>query len=519
MKKLIYLLFAVTLLMLTVCVASADVLNDPNGDRYIIVTYPDGAQSEKLYLRKDLIGTYEVYGQPEQVIGATPPQLYDDAQGQWRYLGYSRDKMPFSNPVFRKDPGSFPVTEREYIARPQNIYDSGCANITQYITDEDWPSIYSQIQQYAISQGYPADAFWNDMSYYGVITSSLNGNQGALKVLFYRQGDSPSNWRYETIPNLIVKIPDYYTQFSWNVPQRFTPGETINFTLNAGQLVNYDFSFLKANISVYMVADSLITILSEDRNFSSGTDTINFSVTMPNAGSVTLIAVINRNGLNGNYAIDERNYGNNVSQIVLENSQEISAPAPPPLPEPVLSGNLSADSIELLNENMTPHSGNTEVNKPYKVRARFSSTFNEAGWVKLRLCVWKEAGWMDEKQAEYVYMQPYSTIEKVWDYRGGAEKNVLYATVNYKYTSSWIGEPYNGVMEKNYLDNEKHIDVTGIIGDVVPPTSSGWKYSLYYHPMRYHEVPIIEKESVIGWKKVKYIKDDTEYEVRVHLIE
>ena len=81
MKKLTYLLFAVTLLVLTVCVAPAEVLTDPNGDRYIIVTYPNGTQSEKLYLRKDLIGTYEVYGQPEQVVGATPPQLYDQDSG------------------------------------------------------------------------------------------------------------------------------------------------------------------------------------------------------------------------------------------------------------------------------------------------------------------------------------------------------------------------------------------------------------------------------------------------------
>lgn len=325
MKKLIYLLFTITILMLTVGVSSAEVPSDENG-QYIYVTYPDGAQSEKLYLRKDLIGTYEVFGQPEQVIGATPPQLYDDAQGQWRYFGYSRTGVPFSNPAFRKDPGSFPVTEREYIKSPESISNSGCDYIKRYITDEDWPFIYQQIQQYAMSQGYPADAFLNDMSYYGAVASSMSGNRGALKVLFYRRGDSPSNWRYETIPNLIVKLPDYYVQFTGAIPQKFTPGETLNFNLNAGQLVNFDFSFLLANISVYMVADSVKTVFAKDQAFSSGTDTMSFSVTMPNAETVRLIAVANKTDLNGNYFIPETNYGNNVSQIVLENSQKTQAP-------------------------------------------------------------------------------------------------------------------------------------------------------------------------------------------------
>ncbi|MBP7330773.1 MAG: hypothetical protein BWY65_00130 [Firmicutes bacterium ADurb.Bin373] len=49
---------------------------------------------------------------------------------------------------------------------------------------------------------------------------------------------------------------------------------------------------------------------------------------------------------------------------------------------------------------------------------------------------------MEELTSGYVYMQPNTTIERVWDFTGGTEEVTLYASINCKYGDSWAGEPF-----------------------------------------------------------------------------
>jgi hypothetical protein len=183
--------------------------------------------------------------------------------------------------------------------------------------------------------------------------------------------------------------------------------------------------------------------------------------------------------------------------------------------------NLAVTNLELLDQNGNPVSGTVEVNKPYKVRATFNSSFDFGGWAKVRFYVKREAGWMELKNEESVYFDPKGTVQKTWDWTGMREKVTLIATVAYRWwdqQSRWVEEPFGGKTEATYDDNKMELDVRG----EPPPTPPlSWAYPLYYHPMRWKEIPIYEEyaEPIYGWKKVPFVKEEPNAKKRVRLTE
>jgi len=507
--------------------ADAGIQEDENG-KYITHYYPGQSAPTRLYLRTELLAQgYEVYGQPEQVLYASPPQEYDDQQGQWRYLGYTSRNVPFSNSNFRNDPGVFPPDEREYIENP---WDSIGQCEKPNINPEDWDAIYAQIQAFAVAKGYDINAFPNDMKYYGFLTNSFNGNKGALRVFFYRRGYSNSNWRYETIENLILKYPDYSIEFKGNIPQQFTPGETLTLNLKFGQSVEYDFSFITAPIRVYLVYDGKQQQLySKDLPYGANqSESAEISFTVPDTQSVTIKAVINAYELNGNFATAEHNYNNNTCQATLYRSaglpqvpsepSEPSQPSEPSEPSepPTSFQNLSVTNLELLNANGQPVSGSVEVNKQYQVRATFNSTFNISGWATARFYVRRNSG-MVFKGSKNIYFEPNSSTQITWDWTGMTEKVSLVATIDYRWweqQNKWVEELFEGGEENTYSDNKMERNVAGTDMPGGPPTAITWGYPLYYHPMRMKEV--ITTVPVYGWKEVP-IRGQTKYRIRTIL--
>jgi hypothetical protein len=86
--------------------------------------------------------------------------------------------------------------------------------------------------------------------------------------------------------------------------------------------------------------------------------------------------------------------------------------------------------------------------------------------------------------------------------------------------SAWEDELFNDTeKEITYENNVYQRGATGTETIDQPPATENYGYPLYYHPVKYIEEPIIEQQPVIGWKKAIYIKDDTEYVVKVRLID
>lgn len=189
--------------------------------------------------------------------------------------------------------------------------------------------------------------------------------------------------------------------------------------------------------------------------------------------------------------------------------------------------NLAVINLKLFRVNEQgeeePVSGTVEVNKPYRVKATFNSTFDFSGWAKVRFYVKREAGWMDLRKEENVYFEPGGTVQKTWNWTGMSENVKLIATVAYRWweqQSKWKEEPFEGKTEATYDDNKRELSTAGTDIPKGPPTPGRWSYPLYYHPMKWKEVPVYEEytEDVYGWKKVPFVKEEGEEKVRVRLV-
>lgn len=491
MKKFKILLLCLIVFFSLINVASAET----SITFYYNGAYVEFPLNQKLLAEQNI----RVFGTPEDVKNMipqpNPPQEYNAPTDQWRYYGFREDHFPYSNANFPNDSEvSSPLDTRDYVKYPWTL--ELCPHNSIKITREEWDAVIKPQLPQALPD-YMKDfdslkTYWsiNSNVVGAMVFSDLIGSKGSLREWHWVDGKAwyqsfEINFPIGIIvnPQLIIDPPTATVNVGGATDYKAYLDSNFNGQVDSGdQEVTTECVWTTANTSIGTIDRSLGRALGKS------------------IGETEVTASYTKNG-----------YNLSGKAVLIVVGAEVSIPDG--------KDNLATISIELLNTNLTTVSGNVEANKSYKVRARFSSTFNEAGWVKLRLYAWREAGWMDTLKTEYVYMQPNSSIEKIWDYLGGTEKIILYATINYRYGTPWEGEDYNGVMEKDYLDNEKHLNVTGSVGYYGPPEPAGYEYSLYYHPVRYHEKPIIEKQPVIGWEKAIFIKDDTEYDIRVHLID
>jgi hypothetical protein len=161
--------------------------------------------------------------------------------------------------------------------------------------------------------------------------------------------------------------------------------------------------------------------------------------------------------------------------------------------------NLAVTNLELLNDKGEPAGGLVEVNKPYKVRATFNSSFDKGGWAKARFYIRRESGWLDYKGEKNIYFDPKGTSTATWDWSGTTENVSLIVTISYRWweqQSKWEEEEFEGEKEATYTDNIMEQNAAGTDIPKGPPTPGSWSYPLYYHPVKEMLVPVYEEKEV-----------------------
>jgi hypothetical protein len=221
--------------------------------------------------------------------------------------------------------------------------------------------------------------------------------------------------------------------------------------------------------------------------------------------------------LNGDKA--DRDWSNNLAT-----SATATITPPPATGGNDTPSNLAVTKLELLDSSGRPISGTVEINKPYRVRATFSSKFDFGGTAKIRFYVKREAGWMELRAENSVYFSPNGTYEKTWDWTGTSEQVTVIATIAYRWwdqQNKYAEEPFEGKTETTYTDNLMQTGVAGTDIPNGPPPPGSWEYPLYY-PRAYEELtPVYENylESVYGWQLIPFTREAPNGRKRVYLIE
>lgn len=187
--------------------------------------------------------------------------------------------------------------------------------------------------------------------------------------------------------------------------------------------------------------------------------------------------------------------------------------------------NLAVINLELLDDEGQPVGGLVEVNKPYKVRATFNSSFDKAGRAIARFYVKREAGWLDYKGEQSIYLNPKATDILTWDWTGTTENVTLVATISYRWweqQSQWVKEEFEGERETTYTDNIMELNTSGTDIPNGPPTPGSWSYPLYYHPVKEMLVPVYEEIEVIvtepEWIEVPFYPAEDNAQIRTRLV-
>jgi hypothetical protein len=148
----------------------------------------------------------------------------------------------------------------------------------------------------------------------------------------------------------------------------------------------------------------------------------------------------------------------------------------------------------------------------FKMKFNYISGFNESGNAVVRLyeedkeyytktLVSEKTVYVTKGQADVIFDPELQHSEGVYRY---------IATINYRWGSGWVGEPFAGKTESTYDNNKVETDVRCTVGG--PPTGVG-----YWPPVVTKQTPIIERVPVWGWKKVEY--DVEELKIKTRLVE
>lgn len=472
---------------------------------------PLNAFAYKAFIYKELSGTKRqlylnsqwldralvVYGTPQDVYDypAEPAQSYDDATGEWRYLGFTVEGFPFSNMAFPNDATSdVSRMDRDYVENPWYEPSIACPLNEQPISEYQWSFIQPQLE----SLGYPPaltdysslEIYWSVQ----FVPKSSGGFEGSFREWHWVDGEA---W-YETQKILFPEGISIGSQLIIEPPEATVAvGETTDYKayLDYAGDGRDEFDPEVTTDCVWNTADTNIGTIDRSQGRALGKS-------------------LGQTGVTARYTKDGYDLSGSAVLIVTATAGPVTPPSG------AGANDLIATNLEILDSNGNPVSGSVEVNKPYKVRATFSSTFKTSGYAKVRFYIKREAGWMDIRVTENVFVEAESTFQREWDWNGTTEEVVLMSSIDRRWAgSAWEDEPFNNTeKEITYENNVYQKGATGTETISQPPATENYGYPLYYHPVKYIEEPIIEQQPVIGWKKAIYIKDDTEYVVKVHLI-
>ena len=458
---------------------------------------------------------FHVYGGPNDVVNVTPPQ--DFRGGEYRYFGYTEFGNPYTNSDFPVDPGKFPVEEREYIYKPYYHTTYGITYEPDDISNKEWNLIYEQIKEYTRGMGYPENAFPREKEYYGLLAPSISGLHGSVKVIFHRKGDSPKNWRYETINNLVLKYPDYYIQ-ALKIPEMAKPGEKIDMTFVIGQWSEHDFSFINnIPVTLQVVRENGETEQIYSKEFCFGTaesKIIDVSYVLPSdiqGGFFNIYGVINKPSEN-EAGPNETDYSNNIVFNAIKIEQESPQPGPPPgkTPQPPSSP----------PEEPQPELGNLRAAGSYyqngTTTASFESQFNISGRAKVRFYVEDDDGSLKYIDGAVHNFPANGYVITRVDYT--TDKTIVAAVNCELVNGSWKGEKFRGDdgqdrTETTYGDN---------IVRCTPPQPKWNEYQGSKSVTTTIEVtetrPVEKTRDIYGWKKVKFTPDKTKYIIKALLV-
>jgi len=438
-----------------------------------------------------------VYGTPQDVFDypAEPAQSYDDATGEWRYLGFTEQGFPFSNMAFPNDATSnVRRMNRDYVEYPWSEPSIACPQNEYQVSEYQWSYIQPQLEEL----GYPPalTGCSATRTYWSIQFWPVSGGdfEASLREWHWVNGAA---W-YETQK---VKFPEGIGLGSKLIIE--PPAATVNVggTTDYKAYLDYagdgrdSFDPEVTTECIWSTADTSIGTIDMSRGRALG----------KSVGQTGVTAAYNRDS-----------YNLSCSAILI-----VAAGIGPVVPPTGGSDDLAATNLEIFDSSGNVVSGSVEVNKAYKIKATFTSTFETSGYAKVRFYLKHEAGWMEIRETENVFVEKGSTFERTWDWNGTTEKMTLISSIDRRWGSSdWEDELFNGTEKEIKYENniyQKSATGTEILGG--SPATENYGYPLYYHPVKTIEEPIIEKQPVIGWKKAKFIKDETEYVVKVRLIE
>ncbi len=440
-----------------------------------------------------------VYGTPQDVYDydADPAQSYDKATGEWRYLGFTEQGFPFTNTSYPNDTISdVSRWDRDFVEKPWYEPEIACPLNEVPISEYQWSFIRPQLEEL----GYPpALTDYSSLDIYWSVQFMPRGNSGALQASFrewHWYGDTP--W-YETWSMLFPEGISAGTQLIVEPPEATVAvGETTDYKAYLDYAGNGrdEFDPEVTTDCVWNTADTNIGTIDRSQGRALGKS-------------------VGQTGVTARYTKDGYDLSGSAVLIVTATVGPITPPSG------AGANDLIATNLELLDSNGNAVSGSVEVNKKYKVRATFSSTFKTSGYATVRFYIKREAGWMDIRETENVFVEAESTFQREWEWNGTTEEVVLMSSIDRRWAgSAWEDELFNDTeKEITYENNVYQRGATGTETIDQPPATENYGYPLYYHPVKYIEEPIIEQQPVIGWKKAIYIKDDTEYVVKVRLID
>ncbi|MFX4261202.1 Ig-like domain-containing protein [Pelotomaculum propionicicum] len=493
LKKIISLV-----ILLALCVTILP-LNALAYNPFIYVIMKNG-EVRQLYLDvqfTDIDQGLLVYGTPQDVYDydAEPAQSYDSATGEWRYYGFTESGFPFSNKNYPNDiADSVDRMVRDYVEKPWNNPSIGCPRNTWKPSEYQWNDVKTQLEEL----GYPphmtdysaVDMYWS-IQFWPTSSGVL---EGSIREWHWYDG-------YPCYETHQVQFPEDIGLNARLIVEPPTATVAVGETTDYKAYLDYagdgrdQFDPEVTTDCVWSTADTNIGTIDRSRGRALGKN-------------------VGQTGVTAKYTKDGYDLSGSAVLIVTA----VVGPITPP--GGTGANDLIATNLEILDSNGNPVSGSVEVNKKYKVRATFSSTFKTSGYAKVRFYIKREAGWMDIRETENVFIEAESTFQRTWDWNGTTEEVVIMSSIDRRWAgSAWEDEKFNGTEEEiTYENNVCQRGATGTETIKEPPSTENYGYPLYYHPVKYIEEPIIEQQPVIGWKKAIYIKDDTEYIVKVRLV-
>lgn len=208
-------------------------------------------------------------------------------------------------------------------------------------------------------------------------------------------------------------------------------------------------------------------------------------------------------------------FGDNIASV----SDAGFAPAQVPGQQNNYEDNLAAISLEILDSKTgepisTPGPGQT-----FDIKATFSSTFDFAGWARVRLFRYQtKYKTLTEEDEQRVYFKANETKTITWEDKvlGSAQEYWFIASIDYSNNSddpnnNWTEELFDDKHDEATFEDNKLIQkLTGSDTASGPPSPQKRSYWVYYHPVKWQEIPVYEEvtEDIYGWVKIPFRREE-----------